>query len=71
MTDTDLKRAKVFLDWWFSPWGASKTAIWEHLYGDSAITPTKAVGLLHAILKRFEPTTRKIDETFAEELKEL
>lgn len=26
-----LKLLKLFLDFYFSPWGAAKTAIWEHI----------------------------------------
>lgn len=29
-----LRRLKVFLDFWHSPWGAAKTATWEWFAGE-------------------------------------
>lgn len=34
MTEDKLRRLQIFLEFWFSPWGAAKGEIWEWLTRD-------------------------------------
>ena len=57
--DLRLKRLKMFLDFWYSPWGAAKSARWAEFCGltyhvDSAIEICRAIILNYPLVCRLK-----------------
>lgn len=47
---TKLEKIQLFLDFWFSPWGAVKGEIWESFSGDRPFTDNAAIEILKLIV---------------------
>lgn len=59
--DRRLQRAHWFLNFWFSPWGAAKGAIWESLSANKPFTDAYALAFLQEILSDNPLTVAKVD----------
>ena len=61
-----LYATKLFLDFWFSPWGAAKGAQWESLSKDKAFTPNRALGMAQELLRGDFDLSERVMKTLEE-----
>lgn len=72
---TKLEQVQLFLNFWFSPWGAAKGEIWESFSNDRPFTDASAEEVIRQImsghqykwneLERYQPRKPLTNEQFA------